>query len=114
MVLPPCHRLSLLIMSHSSYTASERRGVLAIAIIALLIIAVGVGMSLINQNKAEAEVLPQVIEHPEMIDTTAVVWKERKSKLIKSKSVGSSEKPSKKKLDKKKAYRRRNPLEEPV
>ena len=100
-------------MSHSSYTASERRGILVIAILSLLIIACGIGVSWINQNKAENEVAPQVFEHAEMVDTTVVKVQGKNKEVFKQKAVKSSEKENKKTLNKK-VYRRRNPLDEPV
>lgn len=97
-------------MSHSSYTASERRGVLAIALVALLLIGVGVGMSMLEGTE-EMEAEPMVTEHPGWMDTVS-------SDIGKSPDNGKDKKDktsnSNKKTKTKKTYRRRNPLEEPV
>ena len=97
-------------MSHSSYTASERRGILAIAIIALLIIGLGAGMTVCNRNTADAENIPVVVDHPEMIDTIAVKANREKKKKDNTKKKTSNS--SSKKTNKE--FRRRSPLDEPV
>lgn len=96
-------------MSRASYTASERRGVLAIAIIALFLIGFGVCFSLCGRS-VEAEIeMPAVEVHHEMIDSAALLKsKEKKtSKKTKKKSSSSKSKNSK-------SYRHRSPLDEPV
>ena len=98
-------------MSHSSYTASERRGILAIATIALALIGGGAALSLCSRERAEAEELPVVIEHPELIDSLAVKEKEEKSGKKKREKATKGSKSTKKE---KKVYRRRSPLDEPV
>lgn len=98
-------------MSRSSYTASERRGVLAIALVALLIIGLGAGISFFN-NSAEAENEPLIVkEQPQMVDSMAMKDKKQK-KDSKSKSKKKSKSSPKTKT--KKTYRQRSPLDEPV
>ena len=98
-------------MSHSSYTASERRGILAIALLALLLIGGGAGFSLCTRETADAEELPTVVEHTELIDTTAV---NAKSDKADRRSQDKKTKSKKLKSKKEKVYRRRSPLDEPV
>ena len=91
-------------MSHSGYTASERRGIITIAILSLILIGFGFSLSLCRNTSNETENIPQVIEHSEMIDSTAAKSQiKTKNKIEKSKK-GRDKKP--------KRYRR--PLEEPV
>lgn len=99
-------------MAHSSYTASERRGLLVIALIALLIVGSGVVLGLCGRNTERVEEIPIVEEHPEMIDTTVVYSGKDKSPKSKNKS-GSTDKKKNNKKDSK-TYRRREPWEEPV
>ena len=100
-------------MSHTSYTASERRGLLAIALIALVIIACGVGMSFCDRQNATGK--PEVINHPEMVDTL-----DMKSGVGKNYGAGKDNgKTGKRKAKKssskeKKKYRKRSPNDEPV
>ena len=94
-------------MFNNSYTASERRGVIVIALIALLIMGIGAGVTLYNKSEGANERAPKVVEYPEMIDSVAV--KEEQAQPSKTKSA------SKKSTSKsKKVYRRRSPLDEPV
>ena len=103
-------------MSRSSYTASERRGILAVAIVTLLIIAIGLGVS-VWQEKADAESdIPTVKEYPELIDSVAVK-KRKEEKVNSSKNKNKGRKKSKTSANKtktKKTYRQRSPLDEPV
>lgn len=98
-------------MSHSSYTASERRGLLVIALVALLIVGSGVVLALCGRPTEKVEEIPIVVEHPEMVDTTKIKdsfstsSKKKKNKTINNKK--SNQKKSK-------TYRKRNPIEEPV
>lgn len=94
-------------MSRSSYTASERRGVLIIAILALLIIGAGLGLSHCNRHNSGSNDIYVVEEHPEMIDSVTV-QKNAKNKTRKKTTTKS------KKTKKIKSYRRRSPLDEPV
>lgn len=92
-------------MSRSSYTASERRGVLVIAIISLLIIGSGLIISHFYGGYEQEIESPVVTEHPEMIDSLEI--KSRESKSTKKKSKKRSTKT-------KKEYRQRSPLDEPI
>lgn len=95
-------------MSRSSYTASERRGVIAIAVIALILIAGGAFLSYKQAQAEPAVEVPEVVAHPEMIDSLVVKEKEKKTKKsAKKKSSGSKKKTPK-------TYRRRNPIDETV
>lgn len=98
-------------MSHSSYTASERRGVLAIAIIALLVIGFGLGLSLCSGGVDAQQEIPSVIAHPEFVDSTFLKQKEE-IKVKKKAKKGVKKSFEKRKTDK--TYRRRSPLDEPV
>ena len=95
-------------MSHSSYTASERRGILVIALVALLIIGSGVVLALCGRPKERVEEIPVVVEHPEFIDT--VTGYNSNVKVSKKKSKSTSKKLKKDQ----KIYRKRNPREETV
>ncbi|MCH5238591.1 MAG: hypothetical protein J1F38_00035 [Muribaculaceae bacterium] len=111
-------------MSRSSYTASERRGMIAIALVALLIIAVGLLLPLCSGNREESGTPAVVVEHAEMIDSVAAgkapssdkeydnASQEKGSKK-KTKKSSSSRKQTKKEKTMKE-YRRRSPLDEPV
>ena len=99
-------------MSNKSYTASERRGVIAIAFLALLITALGLGLSLCgrrSQNQA-----PEVSEMTEIVDSASIInGREKNSKKAKIvKGRGKSHKSKKSKNPK--TYRRRSPLDEPI
>ncbi|MCH5235399.1 MAG: hypothetical protein J1E16_08880 [Muribaculaceae bacterium] len=99
-------------MSHSNYTASERRGLLVIALVALLIVGSGVVLALCGRPRERVEEIPVVVEHPEIVDTANLnSVKEKKSK--KKRKDSSTDKKSRSKKESK-SYRRRNPLEEPV
>ena len=93
-------------MTRNSYTSSERRGILAIAVIALLFIAAGVLFSLGNAPKVEAEEIIEVKEKSDLIDSTAIRPDQNKGKKKKKKP--------KNKENKTKTYRQRSPLDEPV
>ena len=93
-------------MSRSSYTASERRGVLAIGIIALIIIAAGIGYALYDSPAKEKKDVPVMIEHPEFIDSTRIEIE--KQEVPKKRGKKSSKKREKKPI------RKRSPLDEPV
>ena len=99
-------------MSRSSYTASERRGIIVIAILALLFIGSGVTLSLCGRPRELKKEIPVVIEHPEMVDSLAMSVREetagKKKKERKKSGINSSVSKEKK------TYRRRSPLDEPV
>ena len=104
-------------MSRNSYTASERRGVLAIALVVLLIIATGLGISLIgNGTSEEIEAAPVVKEYPEMVDSIAVETKKEKSDKNKKGKQSNKKNKTKSaaKSKSKKETRKRSPLDEPV
>lgn len=97
-------------MSHSSYSASERRGIITIAIIALLLIGGGVTFTLCGRDSKDSHEIPVVIEHPEYIDSASLEIQkiERdKKKSDRKKSRGSKTKS-------KKEYRQRSPRDETV
>lgn len=97
-------------MSHSSFTASERRGILAIAFISLLLIAVGLFFSWCGRSRYVNDE-PVIIDHSEMIDSAYLQEAEKTSTRKKSKIRKSGETNRKKTP---KSYRRRSPLDEPV
>ena len=100
-------------MSRSSYTASERRGIIVIGIIILIIIAAGVGFAFYDIGNQANQEIPEVVEHPEMVDS-ARLYQQQVDKSSKSKKEKkSSSKKSSKKKDKK-TIRKRSPLDEPV
>lgn len=119
-------------MSHSSYTASERRGIIAIGLLALLIIGCGLGFSFCNRStKSEKENLPVVEEFPEMIDSvngfqgkdsnlsedqdnSGAGKSGKRSKSTSGKSGSNKNKKNKKTTKPKDPPRRRSPLDEPV
>lgn len=96
-------------MSRSSYTSSERRGILIIAILALLLIGSGVVLSLCGRPHQIKEEIPVIINHNELIDSAEVIRRDKnrsnKKATGKKKSHNTKEK---------KSYRRRSPLDEPV
>lgn len=99
-------------MSHSSYTASERRGVLAIALLSILIIAGGFLFSHCNRGVSSGNNDPVVIESKSFVDSVAIErakGKENSKNKNKKTRTGSSQ--SKKT---KKTFRKRSPLDEPV
>lgn len=102
-----------------SYTATERRGIIAIAIIALLLIGAGVGISYFRGEGPQKT--PTVEELPEMIDTTYNIasqngasknGKKNKSTTNKKKKQTTIKKSNKNNI--KKTYRKRSPNDEPV
>ena len=93
----------------NGFTASERRGIITIAIFALLLIGGGVTLSLCGRNEVIEEQIPVVTEHPEMIDSVA--FENSHSKTTKKKKASKEKKNNKKT---KENYRRRSPLDEPV
>lgn len=97
-------------MSRSNYTASERRGILAIALVSLLFIGVGIGVSFWGGNEDESYPEPVVVNHPEMVDTVELRNQKAKSS-IKDKAKSKSSTGNKKRP---KTYRRRSPHDEPV
>ena len=97
-------------MSHSSYTASERRGLIVIAIIVLVLVGFGVAISILGRGHNEAREIPVVVEHPELKDSSSVKVDNGKTLSKKSKNKKTSTNKSKSK----KSYRKRSPLDEPV
>ena len=96
-------------MSHSSFTASERRGIIVIAVISLLIIGGGVVIALCGRNPQTEKEIPVVVVHPEMADSVPEGSNKEKSVKKNSKKKSSSSKNKTKK-----SYPRRSPLDEPV
>ena len=97
-------------MSHSSYSASERRGILVIAILAFVLIGAGITLSLCSRN-SDIKEIPVVIQHPELVDSTSLNTKNEKSSKRKDTKV---KKTTSRKTKSKKTYRKRSPLDEPV
>ena len=102
-----------------SYTATERRGVLAIAIIALLLIGAGVGISYFKGESLQKT--PTVVELPEMIDSTTnedtqkeVSISDRKNKPATNRKKKQTSTKKSAKDGAKKTYRKRSPNDEPV
>ena len=93
-------------MSRNSYTASERRGILAIAIIALILVGTGWGLSFCNRSARQDQAYPILEEHSAMVDSVRI------EKEKKEKSSKKSKETSKKKT--RKSFRQRSPLDEPV
>lgn len=111
------------------YTASERRGVLAVALIALVLTGLGVLFGIFGRQNASAEYDSQVLEYSELVDSAASdsnnassvkasKWKESKDKSKEGKdSSGNKEKKARNKSKsskQEKTYRKRSPLDEPV
>lgn len=99
-------------MSRSSFTASERRGVLAIALVALAIIGAGLGISFCKRSQGNTNIYPIVTEHRELVDSTTIIMEKGKEKVKKPKEIKSKKNNNSNKG--KKYYRRRSPLDEPV
>ena len=95
-------------MNRSSYTASERRGVLAIAIAALLIIVFGLLFSWCSGKVDAQKESLEVVEYPEIVDSLSVKDKEKSKTKSKKKTKSSGKSKTKK------TYRQRSPLDEPV
>lgn len=94
-------------MANKSFTASERRGILIIAILALII--TGAGLLLHNGGKEEIRDSIEIQEMVNSIDTTNYQKKnlEKSKKKRKKSSKGNKDKS-------KKTYRRRSPVDETV
>ena len=100
-------------MSHKAYTASERRGVFAIAVLALLLVGAGLifshceGMKSASATSVDNAAEIEVSAVPDsLLDTEATTKKNKK----KQKNSGSKTKKEKST----KSYRQRSPLDEPV
>ena len=100
----------------ASYSASERRGILIVALIALIIIGAGLFIAYFERHQPDdMKNTPQIVEISEYIDTVSNNYETEKTTL--NKKQKSLKKKNSKKTSKGKAqktYRRRNPLEEPV
>ena len=103
-------------MNQRNYTASERRGIIAIAILSLLIIAGGVGFSFFKNP--DSETTTEINEITELLDSlateNAIKEKSGKKKNKKESGAKSKKKTSSKKKSTKNTYRERSPLDEPV
>ena len=96
-------------MSHSSYTSSERRGILVIAILALLLTGGGFLLSFWGRENKESDNIHVVVELTQMKDTV------ENNKIIEKKTKANKKQKSARKNNKtKKNYPRRSPLDEPV
>lgn len=99
-------------MSHSSYTASERRGIIAIAFLALLLIGVGFGFTLCDRHPSKDQEFPIIEEHSEMVDSVVLQsQKDAANKPVKKIKKSATNKKLKQPA---KPIRRRSPLDEPV
>lgn len=100
-------------MASRPYTASERRGIIVIAILALLFIGAGVGFSFFHNETSPHT--PEVTVIPETLDSVATekAINEKSKKKTKKSSRSKSGKSSSKKKSQK-IYRQRSPLDEPV
>lgn len=92
-------------MARNPYSASERRGILAVGVVSLLIISLAMIFSLCRRD-SKTDII--VKEYPELIDSSA--FNATKNDPGKKKRIKSS----KTKSAKKKTYRKRSPLDEPV
>lgn len=92
-------------MPRNSYTSSERRGIIAIGVIALVIMAAGLILSFCRRESEQEKIV--VTEYPQFVDSVSL--KNKNSVVTRSKK-----KTKKERADKKKTYRRRSPLDEPV
>lgn len=118
-------------MAKNSYTSSERRGIIAIAALAILITVAGLGLSLCDRNNDDVATTPSVYPMEAMADT--IVFSDLKSnkktrenskkKITSSRESLNSTKegshsrkksPKHKKEKQKKTYRQRSPLDEPI
>ena len=89
-------------------TSSERKGVLIIAAIALLVIALGLGFSLYKANNSYNEGIIITTSPPQ--EEIPETKKENRAK----KSTKKSKSSSKKNVKKKTPQRQRNPIDEPI
>ena len=102
-------------MSHSSYTASERRGIIAIALIAMIFVAAGLIFTLCERRVQNIQETPIVITYPESVDSGALkVQKEKSSGRTKTKKTSDSKSKNNTKSKVQKTKRKRSPLDEPV
>lgn len=105
-------------MNRNSYTSTERRGIIAIAIISLLIVGAGLGVSFCTDRRAMEEMNSIVEEHTEYIDSTAQEKNSPGNKKEKGKSGNKKTKGKSSSRDSnqrpKKVYPTRSPLDEPV
>lgn len=97
-------------MAKNSYTSSERKGILVIALVALLIIGSGVVLALCGRPRERVEEIPVVVEYPEAVDSTYLKNENETKKNTKSKTKNTTSSATKTQ----KIYRKRSPLDEPV
>ncbi|MBD5358625.1 MAG: hypothetical protein HDR88_16835 [Bacteroides sp.] len=95
-------------------TASERRGILVVAAISLLITGCGWGVAMCGRSEAE-EMTPEVevLLHGDSLTSKGTTDKKSSTERGKKKGRRDSVSSSVKKKDKK-VYRKRSPLDEPV
>ena len=101
-------------MSRHSYSSTERRGVIAIALVALIIIALGIGFSYFRGESGQKE-KPRITEMTEFLDTlNNDIDKPEISSNSAAEKTRKKTNSTSKKSKTKKTYRKRNPLDEPI
>ena len=106
-------------MSRSSYTASERRGIILIAAISLLLIGGGLIFSFKEHKNEPGNAIPMVEEYTELLPDSLNDVRNNKSskksrKGLRSISIEKMDSTIKKVKRNKKVIRQRSPLDEVI